>query len=212
MMPPTSPPAALEVVKVGGSLFSWKRLPAALRAWIVERPATRILVVAGGGMLVRQLHELTDRFGVGDEAAHWLAIRAMSVQARVLGALLELPVFDDLDDCTRCGRGSAPETAEAAGRAGCPTLRGRVAVFDPLPLLFADAGRSLPEGWHVTSDSIAAFVARRAQAARLVLLKSVGIAGVSVADAVAHGWVDEYFPQAIGDMPVEWVNLRASAT
>lgn len=200
------------MVKVGGSLFSWDQLAVRLTAWLVGRRVDCCLLIAGGGPLVRQLHDLTDRFRVGAEDAHWLAVRTMGLQARLLGALLDLPVFEDLDDCLRSSIGDAPQAGAAPDRP-CTgaTLRGRVAVFDPLRLIQDDAGNSLPAGWHVTSDSIAAFVARQARAARLVLLKSVGSADVTIADAAARGWVDEHFPRAIGDdVTVEWVNLRST--
>lgn len=54
----------------------------------------------------------------------------------------------------------------------------------------------LPASWDVTSDSIAAWVAKRVNASRLILLKSKTIRTDWV-DAANHGDVDRYFPEAI---------------
>ena len=74
------------------------------------------------------------------------------------------------------------------------------------PFRWLRAADPLPHGWHVTSDSIAAWVAARLSARRLVLLKSLdGVPGTSgdiVAEAPLRspalaGIVDEYFERAV---------------
>jgi len=72
----------------------------------------------------------------------------------------------------------------------------------------------LPHGWHVTADSIAAWVAARLSARRLVLLKSLeGVPGTS-GDVVAEaplraaalaGIVDEHFEHAVEPGVECWV-------
>jgi aspartokinase-like uncharacterized kinase len=69
----------------------------------------------------------------------------------------------------------------------------------------------VPHSWDVTSDSIAARIARDYSAERLVLLKSVDVpAGTPWAAAAERGWVDRYFPAVIAGaaFPVEVVNFR----
>lgn len=62
----------------------------------------------------------------------------------------------------------------------------------------------LPASWAVTSDSIAAAVARSC-GAELVLLKSVDSNG-----ELSQGYVDEYFPIAARGLVVRGLNLRES--
>jgi len=69
----------------------------------------------------------------------------------------------------------------------------------------------VPHSWDVTSDSIAARIARDHRAERLVLLKSVDVpVGTRWETAVALGWVDPYFPQIMAGtaLAVEFVNFR----
>jgi aspartokinase-like uncharacterized kinase len=93
---------------------------------------------------------------------------------------------------------------------------GRTSVLLPagLPL------EALPASWHVTSDSIAAWVAERAGAGRLVLVKDVDglfpdwpprgepLARLSVEElaALRAGGVDEHLPALLGGARFEtWV-------
>jgi aspartokinase-like uncharacterized kinase len=73
------------------------------------------------------------------------------------------------------------------------------------------ADDSLPRSWAVTSDSIAARVAERRGASKLVLLKSVDIpVGTNWPTAAGNGWVDEYFPRIAARLtcPIEVFNFR----
>jgi hypothetical protein len=74
------------------------------------------------------------------------------------------------------------------------------------PFRWLRSADPLPHGWHVTSDSIAAWVAARLGARRLVLLKSVeGVPGPSgdalaeapLRSAVLAGIVDGHFEHAV---------------
>jgi aspartokinase-like uncharacterized kinase len=81
-------------------------------------------------------------------------------------------------------------------------------VFDSETIL---QDESLPQSWAVTSDSIAAHVALKQGAQRLVLLKSGDLpAETHWPEAAAKGWVDEYFPTIASRLtcPIEVVNFR----
>jgi aspartokinase-like uncharacterized kinase len=75
-------------------------------------------------------------------------------------------------------------------------------VFDAMHFLQTEephqCGVSLPHGWHVTGDSIAARLAQVLGADELVLLKSAR--SESVADAIRGGVVDAYFETAATGM------------
>jgi hypothetical protein len=86
-------------------------------------------------------------------------------------------------------------------------------VFDVTALLKVDAGRSLPIGWHVTSDSIAGWLAEKLGADELILMKSVGDGDLTVMEATTRGWVDGgfvTFARRLTDAGVRlgWINLR----
>lgn len=160
------------VIKWGGSLFARPSWPADLRGLLATTAPPATLVV-GGGPLVDGLR-LIDRVRPGPPAAaHWLAVDAMGLTARLVAAEAGLPL-----------------TAS-------PADRGLVVLDVPAWLRGAGCRAGLPAGWEVTSDSIAAAVARSGHAT-LLLAKSVGPPGVDgdLAALAAAGWVDPHFPLA----------------
>lgn len=178
------------VVKVGGSLFSLADLGQRLVRWLERNEGISPLFLAGGGTPARYVKYLEELRLIDSDQAHWLAIRAMGFQAHVLARILpESRVIID------------PGPAGPPASAGWP-------ILDPVPWLLRDAGARVPIGWHVTSDSIAAILAR-ALSSDLILLKSVGDGSVAIDDATRRGWVDPYFSEAAAGLAVGWVNLRA---
>jgi 5-(aminomethyl)-3-furanmethanol phosphate kinase len=199
------------VVKVGGSLFDLPDLGPRLRTWLNESVVhgdetpgpRRIILVAGGGELAETIRRWDRRHPLGAERAHWLAVRAMSLNSHVLAELLpDAEVVQTLPACEDCWN------------------RRRLPVFDPLALLRGEDARPdrLPYSWIVTSDSIAARLAQRAGAEALFLLKSCSVAaGTSLEELADEGIVDEFLPrlaelaQVAGPFPVvSVVNFRAN--
>jgi aspartokinase-like uncharacterized kinase len=183
------------VVKVGGSLFDLPDLGLRLRRWLLRLDTGAVLLVPGGGKFADAVRDLDKIHLLGEEKAHWLALRALTLSARFLVQLLP-----------------------GASILGHPWVcsyvweRGQIPVLDAHEFALIDeskAGR-LPHAWTVTSDSIAARVSRVLEARRLVLLKSVTIPeGTDWREARRCGWVDDYFAEAVGtDLEVQGVNLR----
>ena len=85
-------------LKLGGSLLR-NRLPPAFFSWLKELPAPAVLLPGGGAAAdaVRAWQTLHD---FDDDAAHWLAVRALGLTAALWGELLRVPVagFDALMD------------------------------------------------------------------------------------------------------------------
>jgi len=191
-MQPQARGATLRVLKLGGSLLDWSDLAAAFRKWLAaEPPAVNVLVV-GGGSLVEAIRALDRVHGMSDEAAHGLAIRAMGVTAALVAELFDMPLVDSL--------------------AGIQDLPERACVLDVERFLREDgAGPDpLPACWQVTSDSIAARLARVVGAAELVLLKSALPTDPNDRAAwTREGYVDRHFPIASAGLKVRAVNLRA---
>lgn len=186
----------LTVVKVGGSLFDMPDLGSRLQHWLKRLGDGPVLLVPGGGPMVNVVRDLDQRFRLGEEAAHWLALRAMTLNAHFLAGLL--PCSRVIGDVVRLGE-----------------TRGWL-LLDAHAFAQADEAHPdrLPHSWRVTSDSIAARAAYCSGAGRLVLLKSVPVpADQDWAIAAQVGWVDDYFPEIIRRGPairLEGINFRES--
>jgi aspartokinase-like uncharacterized kinase len=193
--------SVVRVVKVGGSLFDWPELPDALRSWLAREPPALNVLLAGGGELAEAIRRADATLHIGEEAAHWLCIDALSITARLLAGLIggewflvhKLAVLKE-----RIAVGSR-ETV----------------VFDPREFLVHDEpglpGEALPRNWSVTSDSIAARLAVLIGAEELVLLKSADAPpSLLLSDFATAGYVDRYFPQAMAEAKVRlsMLNLR----
>ncbi|MGF3521759.1 MAG: delta 1-pyrroline-5-carboxylate synthetase [Candidatus Bathyarchaeia archaeon] len=143
------------MIKIGGSLAETpdilKLLCAALAKLSVKY---QLLIVPGGGKFADVVREYDRRFALPAEVAHRLAIAAMDQYGAVLSQLI-------------------PN--------GCPTekledipvflSKGQLPVFLPAKLLVQE--ETLDSSWDVTSDSIAAFIAKKVNAAKVVLVTDV---------------------------------------
>jgi hypothetical protein len=128
------------------------------------------------------------------DAAHWMAILGMDQHAHLLVDL-------------------APNTRLVATLAelAIASQAGQLPVLAPYGLLRAED--PLPHGWHVTSDSIAAWVAGRTESRRLVLLKSIeGVLadGVVLAEVERDSpaladVVDDHFGKALDPLLECWI-------
>ena len=190
------------VVKVGGSLFDHPALGPALRAFVESLAPADVLLIPGGGPVADAVRELDRVHGVGEESAHWLALRALGVTAAFLEGIARPTPPTPLPE----GRGEKSPPPFREGGWG-------VGVLNCFTFACEDEGRpgSLPHTWAVTTDSIAARAAVVFRAERLVLLKSVDIpSGTPWETAAANGWVDAHFPQIAEALacPVEVVNFR----
>lgn len=187
--------AAIHVVKLGGSLLDLPELVARFTAWREAELGPRGVLVVGGGGAADVVRAFDKAFNLDEEAAHWLAVRAMQLNAHCLAAVLP-----------HCRLVTNPIGCEIAWRAG------DLAVIDPLVWLEREhaEGVCIPHRWTFTSDSIAAHVAMRLNARQLTLLKSTLPKGDCGPECAAGlGVVDEDFPSACSGVPhVQLVNLR----
>ena len=182
-------PSPGTVVKVGGSLFDWPDLKSRLADFLSTLANKNVLLVPGGGKTADAVRAYDGTHGLGEEASHWLALQALSLNARFLQTLLP----------------TAPLVATLAGASGS-----EICILDPFPFFQADELRSdpLPHDWQVTSDSLTVRVAKLAEARELILLKSADWHG---SDWNGASIVDGYFAEALRSVPtmrVRVVNLR----
>ena len=191
------------VVKVGESLFDWPELSQRLGRWLGTLSSTTILLIPGGGPIVEFIRNVDRRHHLGEEPAHWLALRALSVNAHFLAAILN-PLYP-----------SKPVVIAGLYDAAAIWAQHRIPILDPFPFALRDEDQAgpLPHSWSVTSDSLAARVAGCIRAGKLVLLKSTDIPNDWMDPNV--GIVDPYFETAIRSLQsmneplsVSAVNLR----
>ena len=120
-----------------------------------------LLVVPGGGPFANAVRDADRSLGLGDDAAHWMAILAMDQYAHAITSRLPDSVLvtrrDDVD--------------RAFARQGVQYW----------PHAWLRDEDPLPHSWDVTSDSISA-VAGQVGARRLVLVKAAGASGREVVD------------------------------
>ena len=184
------------VVKLGGSLLDVPDLASRLRRWLQRQSEMCTLLVAGGGRLADVLREADQLHRLGETASHWLCIRAMTIHAEMLAALL-------------------PEARLLASIAEWRSRPATLSILDPWIFLREEErrfpGLTLPESWHATSDSIAARISSCVDAAELVLLKSkLPQHEATLLDAAADGFVDPLLPQFGSGLPaIRSVNFRS---
>jgi aspartokinase-like uncharacterized kinase len=142
-------------VKVGGSLAAD---PAVLRALCLELGKAgerfRLVVVPGGGDFADVVRAVDARFGLSSPISHRMAVLGMDQFGLLLSGLIP-------------GSRVVFSFGAAKGLSGS----GHVVVLLPSRLVFR--ARSLEASWDVTSDSIAAYVAGRLGAGKLVLVTDV---------------------------------------
>lgn len=179
----------MTIIKVGGSLFNHPALGEGLRQYVDTLP-TPILIVPGGGPFADVVRSLDSIHQLGEERAHWLAIKSLEVSALLVQGWLPASTLVKM-----------------------PGQPFQLGILEAHAFCQLDEGYSgsLPHLWDVTTDSIAARVASTFRADKLILLKSIDVPDNCVwAEAVAQRWVDPFFPTAIEpfDGSIEFVNFR----
>jgi aspartokinase-like uncharacterized kinase len=167
------------VVKLGGSLADY---PDDLRRWLkvlAEAGKGRMVIVPGGGIFATAVREAQKKWCFDDAAAHAMGLRAMEQYGLMLCGMQQ-----DL----------IPTRIEAEIRKALQ--ENQVPVWLPVQTLASD---DLSPSWDVTSDSLAAWLAKRLKAEHLVLVKSCVLPNgkVEAAELSKNGIVDNAFPSLI---------------
>jgi 5-(aminomethyl)-3-furanmethanol phosphate kinase len=186
----------LVILKVGGSLYDLPDLRSRLQPWLSQAKTTDIVLVPGGGATADVIRDFDRVHRLGEEYAHWMALKALELNAQILARLLPSAWVID-----------HPKEATLSG----------VAILNAYRFMSDETaarreGR-LPHYWAVTSDAIAARAAVVAEADQLILLKSVTIPpDMDWEEAGERGFVDEWFARtirpALPRLKVSAVNLR----
>ena len=138
------------VIKVGGSLQAYPTVFKKLCKTLGKISKSRnLLIVPGGGKFADLVRELQARYGFSDRIAHEMAILSTDLYGLMIHELIpESKLVDSLE-------------SEAKG---CSIL---------LPYRTLKGSRELEPSWKLTSDSIAAWVARELVCEKLLLVKLV---------------------------------------
>jgi dihydroneopterin aldolase len=165
----------ITVVKLGGSLAGSVHLAGWLDA--LSTCGGVAVIVPGGGPFADAVRAAQSKMGFDDAAAHAMALLAMQQFGLALANL-------------RPGFRAAGSTAAIRG-----VLReGKVPEWAPAAMVLRAS--DIPPSWDVTSDSLAAWLAGRFGARRLVLVKhGAPDSAVSAADLATRGAVDPAFPR-----------------
>lgn len=191
------------VLKVGGSLYDLPDLAIRLGQFLASLNDRRIVLVPGGGRLADVVRHFDDVHHLGEEAAHWMALRAVSLNAFFVSSVLAQR------------RTTIVATADACAEAW---RHGVVPILDAYAFATEDDDRpeSLRHCWSAGTDCLALRVACVFNANNLVLLKSRTISeSTTWHEAAQSGWVDALFPQTLAEnaavapfLRITSINLR----
>lgn len=140
------------VVKIGGSLLGSPELERWLAA-VAKYGDGKIIIVPGGGVFADAVRAAQKLSKISDTCAHKLAVLAMDQ----LGLLLT-------------SMNPALATASTPMEIDERSWQHRGIVWLPSKMVLAD--ESIPQNWHTTSDSIAAWLTKELGAKHLILVKS----------------------------------------
>jgi 5-(aminomethyl)-3-furanmethanol phosphate kinase len=171
------------VVKLGGSLFGSAHLRDWLQALTREGP---LVIVPGGGPFADQVRLAQQQWRFDDSSAHHMALLAMEQFGRMLCAL-------------QPGLVAATHPAEidhVLAEGGCPVW---------MPTAMALAAPEIRHSWEVTSDSLAAWLAGKLGAQRLLLVKSKRLEGdaLPVSALMENHFIDPRFAEMLHPLTLE---------
>jgi aspartokinase-like uncharacterized kinase len=193
----------VHVIKLGGSLLDMPDLPARLTVVMNSCVCGRALLVVGGAEAADIVRKFDAMFGLEESTSHWLAVRAMQLNAHLIQHVLKLgPLVAERNECEKAWQSSP------------------LAIVDPFAWLEREERRGItvPHRWAFTSESIAAHLAVQLKATRLTLLKSTlptllardGLENVdALQDATEQGIVDgDFAATSNGLATIDIINLR----
>jgi len=163
------------VVKLGGSLTQSGALIKCLNTVEQKYRGRAVIIVPGGGAFADQVRMAQDHWQFDDKTAHAMALLAMQQMALLLNGLK--PDFSIV--------GSLSAIHEHLNQQ-------KVVIWSPDIVELDNAG--IEATWDITSDSLAAWLAKALSAKELVLVKSANIDGdLSVRELAEQNIVDKSF-------------------
>jgi aspartokinase-like uncharacterized kinase len=177
------------VIKLGGS-FAFS---AHIRDWLdaLAACAGRVVIVPGGGPFADAVRTAQPRMGFDDGTAHHMALLAMEQYGRALIGL------------DNSGLSNSLSPAASVDAIRCDLAAKRVPIWMPTQMVLA--ATDIAPTWDTTSDSLAAWLAGRLGARRLIIVKHGKFppGGAGVDELVASGIVDVAFARHVRMSGVE---------
>lgn len=161
----------MKIIKLGGSLLSSGGLSACLTT-IIERYDKQIVIVAGGGSFADQVRQAQQDFQFNDYCAHAMALLAMQQTAWLIKGLEPRFVLADSIDSIK------------------QLAANHIVLW--LPNLSELNKANVPATWAITSDSLAAWLAKMLNADELLLIKSID-SPLNLVQLQEQGIVDQAF-------------------
>jgi hypothetical protein len=174
------------VVKLGGSLAASEALTGWL-AVVARSGAGKVVIVPGGGPFADTVRSAQAQWRFDNLTAHRMALKAMDQ----FGLML-------------CGLSSTCKPA--TGLTAIDDFLAKRCVPVWLPSAIASREPEIPATWDMTSDSLAAWLARELCADRLVLVKSCALPSAETAELARRGVVDAAFPSFAAGLEVGLFN------
>jgi dihydroneopterin aldolase len=167
---------------LGGSLHA----SPALADWLaaLKRYPRPLTIVPGGGPFADAVRAAQPTMRYDNATAHAMAVLAMEQYALALA-----------------NRDGSLELAASCEAIAAAQARGRIALWRPSAMV-ASADDIAP-CWEVTSDSLAAWLAKKTGACALTLIKSVDVGdGALLSEIVRKGVVDPAVPDYLEGTPL----------
>jgi hypothetical protein len=153
------------VIKVGGSLAENPAVLKTLCNRLSEITKKHSIIVPGGGKFADAVREVDQRYALSADTAHRMAILGMDQFGLLLAQIIP----------NSCATYSLSDAKQLSERKAAP-------IFLPSRMMFKE--NPLEASWDVTSDSIAAYVASRLKADKVILVTDVD--GVFKSDPKKH--------------------------
>jgi aspartokinase-like uncharacterized kinase len=145
----------INVIKIGGSI---SKNPEALQALCqklsILASKHQIVIIPGGGKFADNVREADKQFSLTAKTTHYMAILAMDQYGLLLADLIT-PNSQTTDNI---------ETSKK-------TKNDLITIFLPSKLMIPE--EELPKSWTITSDTIAAYIAKKLETKNLLLIKDV---------------------------------------
>ena len=169
------------IIKLGGSLSRSDALINSLNAVEKNYQGRAVVIVPGGGAFADQVRLAQQHWQFDDTTAHRMAILAMQQMALMFKGLK--PDF---------------AIAHTVGAIQCLLNRQKTVIWSPDIVELDNAG--IEASWDISSDSLAAWLAKTLSAAELILIKSAVIDGnLSLYQLAELNIVDKAFCDFVAD-------------
>lgn len=166
------------VIKLGGSLAAANTLLDCLNCIEQHCQGKAVVIVAGGGEFAEQVRIAQQHWKFDDDCAHAMAVLAMQQMAWLFKGLKTDFVLTD----------SVSMITQQSGQ--------KILIWSPNLNELNQAG--IPANWDITSDSLAAWLAKTLLADELIIVKSAAIdPTLSLEQLSDYGIIDKAFCECV---------------